>query len=141
MNVLDVLLGPTFGKIIDKIFPDPQAKAQAQIQMLQLQQAGEFKELDAQLQMAKGQTDTNLAEAQNPKLFVSGWRPFIGWICGLGLASQFIVAPFATWAATLIGHPVTFPTLDLGTLMTLLAGMLGLGTLRTTEKINGVAAK
>lgn len=141
MNVLDVILGPTFGKIIDKIFPDPQAKAQAQLAMIQAQQAGEFKELDAQLQMAKGQTDTNLAEATNPKLFVSGWRPFIGWICGLGLASQFIVAPFATWTATLVGHPVTFPVLDLGTLMTLLAGMLGLGTLRTTEKINGVAAK
>lgn len=141
MNVLDVLLGPTFGKIIDKIFPDPAAKAQAQLAMIQAQQAGEFKEIDAQLAMAKGQTDTNLAEASNTKLFVSGWRPFIGWICGLGLASQFIVAPFATWAATLIGHPVTFPTLDLGTLMTLLAGMLGLGTLRTTEKINGVAAK
>ena len=141
MNVFDVLLGPTFGKIIDKIFPDPQAKTQAQLALIQAQQAGEFKELEAQLQMAKGQTDTNLVEAANPKLFVSGWRPAVGWICALGLASQFIVAPFATWAATLIGHPVIFPTLDLGTLMTLLAGMLGLGTLRTTEKINGVAAK
>jgi len=141
MNFLDVVLGPTFGKIIDKIFPDPQAKAQAQLALLQAQQAGEFKEIDAQLQMAKGQTDTNLAEAQNPSLFVSGWRPFIGWICGLGLASQFIVGPFATWAASLLGHPVPFPTLELGTLMTLLAGMLGLGAMRTTEKINGVAAK
>lgn len=140
MSIWEIIAGPIF-KIIDKLVPDPQAKAQAQLQILQMQQAGEFKELDAQLQMAKGQTDTNLVEASNPKLFVSGWRPFIGWICGLGLASQFIIAPFATWAATLIGHPVTFPTLDLGTLMTLLAGMLGLGTLRTTEKINGVAAK
>lgn len=141
MNVLDVLLGPTFGKIIDKIFPDPAAKAQAQMQMVQLQQAGEFKELDAQLQMAKGQTDTNLAEAANPKLFVSGWRPFIGWICGLGLASQFIVAPFATWIASVVGHPMIFPNLDLGPLLVLLTGMLGLGALRTTEKIQGVAAK
>lgn len=140
MGIWEIIAGPIM-KIVDKLIPDPQAKAQAQLQILQMQQAGEFKELDAQLQMAKGQTDTNLAEAANPKLFVSGWRPFIGWICGLGLASQFIVAPFATWAATLIGHPVTFPVLDLGTLMTLLAGMLGLGTLRTTEKINGVAAK
>jgi len=140
MGIWEIIAGPIL-KIVDKLIPDPQAKAQAQLQIIQMQQAGEFKELEAQLQLAKGQTDINQAEATNPKLFVSGWRPFIGWICGLGLASQFIIAPFATWAATLIGHPVTFPVLDLGTLMTLLAGMLGLGALRTTEKINGVAAK
>jgi len=81
MNIVDVLLGPTFGKIIDKIFPDPAQKTQAQLALLQAQQAGEFKELDAQLQLAKGQTDTNQIEAANPKLFVSGWRPFIGWVC------------------------------------------------------------
>lgn len=140
MGIWEIIAGPIL-KIVDKLIPDPAAKAQAQLQIIQMQQAGEFKELEAQLQLAKGQTDINQAEATNPKLFVSGWRPFIGWICGLGLASQFIIAPFATWGASLIGHPVTFPVLDLGTLMTLLAGMLGLGALRTTEKINGVAAK
>lgn len=140
MGILDLIAGPIL-KIVDKLIPDPQAKAQAQLEIIKMQQSGEFKELEVQLALAKGQTDTNQIEAANTSIFVSGWRPFIGWICGLGLASQFIVAPAATWAATLIGHPVTFPALDLGTLWTMLAGMLGLGTLRTTEKINGVAAK
>jgi hypothetical protein len=140
MGIWEIIAGPIL-KIVDKLIPDPAAKAAAQLQIIQMQQAGEFKELEAQLEMAKGQTDTNKIEAGSTSLFVSGWRPFIGWICGLGLASQFIVGPFATWAATLIGHPVVFPTLDLGTLMTLLAGMLGLGTLRTVEKTQGVAAK
>jgi hypothetical protein len=138
MNIFELIAGPLF-KVIDKFIPDPQAKAQAQLQLLQMQKAGEFKEIEAQLQLAKGQTDINQVEAASPKLFVSGWRPFIGWLCGAGLGVQFIVAPLATWVSTLIGHPVTFPALDLSTLMTLLAGMLGLGTLRTTEKIKGVA--
>lgn len=128
-------------KVLDRVLPDPAAKAAAQLELLKLQQAGEFKQLEADLQLALAQADTNKIEAASPSLFVSGWRPAVGWICGLGLGVQFLVAPLATWAATLLGHPVTFPTLDMGTLMTLLAGLLGLGTLRTTEKIHGVAAK
>jgi hypothetical protein len=140
MSFLDLVAGPLL-KIVDKLIPDPAAKAQAQLQLLQMQQAGEFKELDAQLALAKGQTDVNLEEAKSTSLFVSGWRPFVGWICASALGVQFILAPFATWLAMLIGHPLNFPSLDLGTLMTLLASMLGLGALRTTEKLNGVAAK
>lgn len=87
----------------------------------------------------QGQMATNTAEAANPSTFVSGWRPFVGWICGTGLAMQFIVAPLLTWGSTLYGHPIVLPGLDMGTLMTLLAGMLGLGGLRTVEKLNSVA--
>jgi hypothetical protein len=90
--------------------------------------------LNAQLQ---GQLDTNKMEAASPKMFVAGWRPFIGWICGSGLGIQFIVNPIFTWIAALAKHPVQFPSLDLGTLMTLLFGMLGLGAMRTYEKTNG----
>lgn len=128
-------------KIIDKIIPDPAAKSEAQLKMVTLAQAGEFKQLDAELAMITAQTDVNKVEAASTNLFVSGWRPFIGWVCGLGLMAQFIVAPLFTWISTLVGHPTPFPPLDLGTLGTLLFGMLGLGAMRTTEKINGVAAK
>ena len=55
------------------------------------------------------------------------------------MAYQFVFAPLLTWGAALLGHPVVTPTLDLSTLMTLLLGMLGLGGMRTVEKLNGVA--
>jgi hypothetical protein len=138
MNVLDIVAGPVL-KIIDKLIPDPQAKAQAQLQAMQLAQQGEFKEIDTQLQRDLAQIAVNQAEATSPDFFRSGWRPFVGWICGVGLAVQFLVGPLATWGAGLAGHPLAFPPLDMGTLMTLLAGMLGLGTLRTAEKVKGVA--
>lgn len=139
MGAFELILGPVT-KILDKIIPDPQAKAQAQLELLRLQQAGEFKELDNQLQRDLSQIDVNKAEAANASLLVSGWRPAIGWICGAGLCVQFLVAPLFTWAAALAGHPVVFPQLDMGMLLTLLGGMLGLGSLRTLEKVKGVAS-
>lgn len=119
--------------IIDKIIPDPQAKAAAQLQILQLQQNGEFKQLDAELQDSLAQINVNNTEATSASLFKSGWRPFIGWVCGSGLTYQYIIRPF------LIGFGLSrFPDLQIETLMTLLFGMLGLGTLRTVEKVKGV---
>lgn len=134
---LDILTIGT--KILDKIIPDPAAKAQAQLQLMQLNQAGEFKEIDTQLALATAQTDINKVEAASSDKFTSRWRPLIGYICGAGLAVQFLVAPLFTWASALVGHPVVFPSLDMGTLLTLLLGMLGLGGMRTTEKLKGVA--
>ena len=137
MNFLDLL--PTIAKVIDKLIPDPTAKAQAQLDLLKLQQAGEFKELDADLALKLEQIKVNAIEAQSPDFFRGGWRPFVGWVCGTGLAVQFLVAPVATWAAALLGHAVAFPSLDMGTLLTLLGGLLGLVTLRTAEKFKGVS--
>lgn len=138
VNLLELITGPLF-KIIDKLVPDPAAKAAMQLQMLTLQQNGEFKDIEAQLQMAQGQIDTNKIEAGSTSFFRGGWRPFIGWICGTALGVQFLVAPLFTWIAALWGHPVVFPSLDMGTLMTLLTGMLGLGALRTVEKTKGIS--
>lgn len=95
--------------------------------------------LAADTAQAQAQAQVNQAEASNPNIFVAGWRPFIGWVCGFGLLSQFIVAPFATWIAGLCGKPIAFPSLDLGTLLTLLLGMLGLGAMRSYDKTNGVS--
>jgi len=132
MNVLDIL---TVGsKLIDRIIPDPQQKAAAQLELFRAHQAGEFKEMDNALQLALAQNETNKIEAASDMFFKSGWRPFVGWVCGCGLAYQFLLRPL------LLGTTGRdFPELDMGTLITLLGGLLGLGSLRTFEKSKGVA--
>jgi hypothetical protein len=122
------------GKVIDRVWPDPEKAAAAKLELFKMQQSGE-------LAVIAGQLDINKVEAANPSVFVSGWRPFIGWVCGSGFAIQFVIGPLAEWGSALYGHPVKFPQMDMGTMMPLLAGMLGLGAMRTAEKINGVAAK
>ena len=116
------------GKLIDRLWPDPTQADLAKLELFRLQQSGE-------LQQIAGQLDVNKAEAANTSVFVSGWRPFIGWICGTGLAYQFLVYP------VLVAFVPNIVQLDMGTLLTLLAGMLGLGAMRTQEKLQGVAAK
>lgn len=124
--------------LIDKIIPDPQAKQAAQLQLLQLQQSGDLAQLNADTTLATGQDQVNLAEANSNNIFESGWRPFIGWVCGSGLAYQFIVSPLLSWGSSLAGYHIIMPTLDIESLMTCLLGMLGLGGMRTYEKIKGV---
>lgn len=136
MALLDLIVGPVLS-IVDKLIPDPVAKAQAQIQLLQLQQNETFKEIDAQLQQTAQQTDTNKVEAGSTSLFVAGWRPFIGWVCGSGLAYQYLADPLISWFAAIMHYPMP-PSLDLGTLITMLAGLLGLGGMRTVEKLQGI---
>lgn len=125
-------------QVLDKVLPDPQAKAAAQLELMKLQQAGAFKELEVQLQMAQGQVETNKIEAADPSLFKSGWRPGAGWVCVAGLAYQFLAQPLLSWAGG-INHWPSPPILDLEQLMGLLAGMLGLGGFRTLERVRGKA--
>jgi hypothetical protein len=122
------------GKVIDRVWPDPIQAAAAKLELFKLQQSGELAQI-------AGQMEINRVEAANPSVFVSGWRPAIGWVCGAGFAIQFVVGPLAEWGSALYGTPVKFPAMDTGTMMPLLLGMLGLGGLRTAEKIQGVAAK
>ena len=122
------------GKVMDRLWPDPAQAAAAKLELFKLQQSGE-------LAVIAGQMDINKVEAANPSVFVSGWRPSVGWVCSSGLAIQFVVGPLAEWGSTLYGTPVKFPQMDMGTMMPLLLGMLGLGAMRTAEKISGVAAK
>lgn len=121
------------GRLIDRLWPDPTERDAAKLKLLELQQSGELAQMT-------GQLDINKVEAGSTSILVSGWRPAIGWICGAGLGIQFIVNPIATWIAALAGHPIAFPVLDLGTLLTLLFGMLGLGAMRSIDKKNGVAS-
>lgn len=130
-------VGDAVAKIVGafKIDPTIALEKQTELDEIKLQLASKLQDqFVAQLQT---QTDINKQEAASPKIFIAGWRPFIGWVCGLGLAVQFLVNPIVTWIAALAKHPVQFPSLDLGTLLTLLFGMLGLGAMRTYEKTTG----
>ena len=125
-------------KVLDRVIPDPQAKAQAQLELLKLQQAGEFRQLEADLQLALAQTEVNKVEAASSDPFKSNWRPAAGWICVLGLAYQFLAQPLLSWGSAIGGYPSP-PVLELGDLYGLLFGMLGLGAYRSFEKTKGKA--
>ena len=127
------------GKIIDNLIPDPAQQAAAKLKLLEMQQQGQFKEIDTVVALAKQQTDVNKVEAASPSLFIGGWRPGVGWVCVFGLGYSFIGFPMLSWASTYYKIPPP-PVADMGTLITMLGGMLGLGGLRTAEKIKGVAA-
>jgi hypothetical protein len=120
--------------LIDKLIPDPKQKADAILKLEEMKQSGD-------LAVIAGQNDINKIEATNTNLFVSGWRPFIGWICGTALAFQLVAAPIIMWSYDIAGHPVVLPQMQTELLTTLLVGMLGLGGMRTVEKLQGVASK
>ncbi len=125
------------GKLIDRAWPDPAARAQAAQALAELQQAGEFKRLDAELEASRQQTAVNQVEAASADPFVSRWRPFIGWICGVALGWHYIGRPLASWVLLMTGGETPIPEVELGDLLVLLCGMLGLGGMRSLEKLRG----
>ena len=133
--VLDILKGvvaPLLGPLVDKI-PDVNEKRRLETQV-------EESILAAISGVVMAQIEVNKTEAQHASIFVAGWRPAVGWICGLALAWNFIAQPLLAWGAFLFGVDLSSaPRLDVGELMTVLLGMLGLGGLRTYEKRVGVA--
>lgn len=134
MNPLDLLsIG---GKILDKVLPDQGARDAAKLALFNAQQSGELKVLEAEAQVALGQIEVNKAEAASDSVFKGGWRPACGWVGALGLAYQFLIQPLLAWLSGPLGIPVP-PQIELGDLMTLLAGMLGLSGFRTYERVKG----
>ena len=95
------------------------------------------KEEKAQLiqEINKAQIEVNKVEAGSSSLFVSGWRPFVGWTCGVALCYHFVLQPFLMFVLSSTGNPMELPIFDMTTLTTVLMGMLGLGGLRTYEKV------
>tara|TARA_R100001463_G_C3498598_1_gene218801 strand:+ start:239 stop:661 length:423 start_codon:yes stop_codon:yes gene_type:complete len=91
------------------------------------------------IDLQKAQADINLEQAKHPSIFVSGSRPAILWICALGLAWQFFLAPLMNWAVVISGSSIQPPVINTEGLMTLTLSLLGLGGLRTAEKWKGVA--
>jgi hypothetical protein len=132
MNPL--IAGPLLGlvgNLIERWFPDPEKKAQAEMAFLAATQDQEFRKIIAQLEV-------NAREAQSPHMFVAGWRPFVGWCSGLGFLYASIGQPLLNWAAVVHGWPPP-PPIDTELLLYVLGGMLGLGALRTYEKTKGAA--
>ncbi len=122
-------------RVIDKIFPDKDAADKAKVAMLELQQKGELQIVQQTFELAMKQGEINVQEAKSTSTFVAGWRPFVGWVCGIALAYNYVAMPFLAWAAKWLdpSAPAMF-VLETGELMTLLFGMLGLGAMRTYEK-------
>ncbi len=137
MNLFDFIAGPTLGKILDKFFPDPAVKAQAQLELIKAQQAGEFKEIDAAIALGQQQNDVNKEEAASPDFFRGGWRPAIGWVGAAALFYEYLLQPLLVWASTIWAIPVP-PKLDNADLTAIITGMLGLGGMRTIERVQGV---
>jgi hypothetical protein len=130
---------PVIGTVLEKVLPDPQASAEAKIKLMELAQKGELAVLDAETKMALGQIEVNKVEA-GTDIFRGGWRPATGWACVFGLVYQFLIQPILPWLVTVCGGSVPpLPPIDNETLMVLLTGMLGLGGLRTFERIKGKA--
>ncbi len=128
---------PAVVQIIERVLPDPQQAAEAKLRTLELAQSGELAQLDADVRLALGQMEINKAEATTD-LFRGGWRPATGWACVFGLVYQFIAQPILPWVISLFGAQVPpLPPIDNETLLVLLTGMLGLGGLRTVERVKG----
>ena len=135
---LDVTgLGSIFdfaSKVIDKIFPDKNAALAAKEKMLELQTQNAFQEELNEYNITLEQLKTNAVEAASSSMWVSGWRPAFGWVGASAFAWTYVFGPMGSWIATLLGHPVNVPVLDMSTMMPVVLTMLGFGTLRSVDK-------
>lgn len=130
-SLLGSLIGPVTG-IIEKAVPDKDlaAKLAHEVAVLAEKQAHEA---------AMAQVAVNTEEAKHRSVFVAGWRPFIGWVCGIALCYHFVAAPVILFGVSAAGLTIPeLPVFDMDSLMTVLLGMLGLGGLRTFEKTKGL---
>lgn len=130
---------PVFTQLLDKILPDKGAADAAKLELLKMAQQGELAQINADVSIATAQAETNKIEAASASLWVSGWRPGVGWCCALAVAFKFIGGPALFMIAQAVGHPVELPVIETSELWPLLLGMLGLGGLRTIEKVKGAA--
>lgn len=141
-EILMKTIGPALTQVLGNVIQNPVDALRAAQEIISKLQAKQD-EIDRLLiEAVKAQSEVNKVEAQSPSLFVSGWRPFVGWVCGLGAAYAFIIHPgitIALWAWHGSVGPAPVP--DMSQLMAMLGGMLGFGGLRTYERIVGVDRK
>jgi hypothetical protein len=132
MNPL--ILGPVLEmgqSILNRLIPDPTAKAAAELELIRMAADGELKQVIAQLEI-------NAKEAMHPSIWVAGWRPYFGWVGGTAFAYVGIIRPLLHWGALIKGWPAP-PEIDTEFLWVVVSGLLGIGGLRTFEKKSGVA--
>jgi hypothetical protein len=136
-NLLGGSITDGIAKIIQLFKVDPTVALQKQTEVAEIQlkmQSDAAAAIAAQLQ---GQLDINKAEASSGNWFAADWRPAIGYICGLAMLNNFILAPWATWLSGVAGHPIAFPVLPTGDMMPVLLGMLGLSAGHVYENTRG----
>ena len=131
------ILGAAKGIIgMFKLDPTKKAEIMEQLQLANLDM--EKTQLAGDISQLQGQIEVDKAEAASQNVFVSGWRPFVGWVCGSAFAWAFVLQPFGAFILSAMGKHVTLPTLDLSTMMPVLLGLLGLGAMRSYEKVQAV---
>tara|TARA_R110000744_G_scaffold184395_3_gene303792 strand:- start:13 stop:411 length:399 start_codon:yes stop_codon:yes gene_type:complete len=128
--MLAQLIGPVTG-LLDKFIEDKDKKNAIAHKIATMAQ-------EHAQELSKAQIEVNKKEAEHKSLFVAGWRPAVGWVCCLGMASNFLVIPMANFALALSDSTITIPLIALSEMMPVLLGMLGLGAMRTVEKAKGV---
>ena len=129
--MLQALIGPVAG-LLDKFIEDKDTKNAL------AHEISTMAERHAQ-ELAKGQLEVNKVEAASKSMFVAGLRPAVGWVCVLGMASNFIIIPMANFGLAIAESNITIPLIDTSTMMPVLMGMLGLGAMRSVEKVQGVS--
>ena len=130
--MIESLIAPVTG-LLDKFIPDADERNRLahEIATMSTRHAHE---------LAKGQIEINKVSAAHKSMFVAGWRPFVGWTCGVALAWHFVGQPFAVFVIAIAGvETPPLPVFEMESLLTVLLGMLGLGGLRTFEKTKNVA--
>ena len=130
LGIVDRLIGPVSG-LLDKFVADKDLKEQLAHDISTMAERHSHEIITAQIEV-------NKEEAKHRSLFVSGWRPAVGWTCTLALLSNFILIPMTNFILALVESEIVIPLIDVSTMMPVLMGMLGLGTMRTVEKINQV---
>jgi len=131
MSIIASLIGPVSG-ILDKVIPDSDMKAKLAHEIATMSDTHAQQALLAQLEI-------NKAEAASGSLFKGGWRPAVGWICAIAFGYHFVLQPLLVFVLTASGVDLPdLPEFDMGTLLTVLGGMLGIGGLRTVEKAKGL---
>ena len=131
MNLLNSLIGPAT-QILDKFVEDKDQKAKLAHELATMADSLAHEQNLAQIQV-------NREEASSGSLFKGGWRPCIGWICGIAFGYHFVLQPVIVFIVAMVGVDIPeLPSFDMGTLLTVLGGMLGIGGLRTYEKQKGL---
>ena len=130
LSLITSLVDPVAG-LLDKFIEDKDQKARLAHEIATL--------ADKQAQeQVMGQIEVNKAEAQHPSMFVAGWRPAVGWVCALAMLFNFLLIPFINLGFDIAGYDIQLDLIDMQTMMPVLLGMLGLGGMRTAEKIKKV---
>jgi len=124
----------TVGGLVSEVVVDVDKKKELEFKLQELRDQADQRFHEELM----GQIEINKVEAASTSVFVAGWRPFIGWIGGVGLGWTFVLSPFVEYVSRLFGWKGLMPEVDTASLMTLVLGMLGVGAMRSYEKTRGV---